>query len=137
MRWVYLHYSAIMIFVMWINQDGGEIMRERKETRKIDTLKGIGKLRKDDQIIAEATYVIFVYKEFIIADSFESSPKEIEGMGHIKGSFRVINPVQKIKPDEVYTLELSDGRKVDTMMPSLILPDREIEIYLMKAEGFK
>ena len=112
-------------------------MSERREMRIIDTLKGIGRLRKGDQIIAEATYVISVFKEFIIVDTFGSPPKEVEGMGHIKGSFRVINPVQKVKPDEVYILELSDGRKIHTMMPPFIVPDKEIEIYPMGAEGFK
>jgi len=112
-------------------------MGERRETRRIDTLKGIGKLRKSDQIIAEVTYVIFLYKEFIIVDSFGSSPKEVEGMGHIKGNFKIIMAFQEIKPNEVYTLELTDGRRIHTMMPSLIIPDKEIEIYLVKTYGFE
>lgn len=110
---------------------------EKREKKIVDTLKGMGKLRKGDQIIAEVTYVVLVLKEFITVDPFGSSPKLVEGMGQIKGTYRIFNPTEKVKPDETYTLELSDGKKIDTIMPSLILPGQDIQIYFVKAEGFK
>jgi hypothetical protein len=110
---------------------------QKREWRVVENLKGMGELKKDNQAIADVTYIISVIKEFLIADSFGSHPQPIEGIGNIKGSFRIINPQQKIKADETYTLELSDGRKIDVMTPPLIIPGSEIEIYLVKAYGFE
>ena len=118
-----------------------EKLWEKKEKEKIvDTLRGIGKLRKGDQIVAEASYVILVIKEIITIitiDTFGSPPKQVEGMGEIKGTFMPINPEPRVKPDETYTLELSDGRKIDLRTPSMVVPNRNIDLFIIKAEGFK
>jgi len=109
---------------------------QKKERKVVESPRGVGKLKKGDDYIADVSYKLLISKDVIIADSFGNHPQEIDGMGQITGTFKIINGGGNIKGDETYTLQLPDGREMDIMMPSFIFRDTQIKIYPVKTEKF-
>ncbi len=92
-------------------------------------------MKKNNEVIADVSYALTVIETILIPEVW-GSQNRVEGIGEIKGTFRIIDEQAKVKPDEVYTLELSDGREIDIMTPPLIIPDTETKIFVRDAGKF-
>ena len=108
---------------------------EQRERRVIENPRGVGKLKKGNEIIATVSYDLKVIENTLIADAWGSHHR-LEGQGEIKGTFRIIDEQDKVKTDETYTLQLSDGREIEIMTPQSLFPNTEIKIFLKNADKF-
>jgi hypothetical protein len=79
------------------------VIMEKRERRIVERLKGIGRIKKGNNVVAEVAYSILVSKDVIIIDNFDGH-QEVDGIGQINGSFRIVIAENNLNQDEVYTL---------------------------------
>jgi hypothetical protein len=108
----------------------------KRERRVVERPRGIGNLKKGNEIIAGVTYSIIVSKDIIIINNFDGY-SEVDGVGQINGRLKFVEKDIKIEPDEIYTLELADGREFDISIPLANFPSKEYEFILRDGKNFK
>ena len=110
---------------------------ERREWRIVERPHGVGNLKKGKGAIAGVIYSIIVKKEIIIIDNFGSDRQEIDGMGRIEGNLRFIDKSIKVGIEEIFTLELSDGREFDISIDMTNPLVTDYKFIIRDAKGFK
>jgi hypothetical protein len=109
---------------------------ERRERRIVERQNGAGNLKNGKDIIAGVIYSIIVTKEVIVIDNFDGR-SEVDGVGQINGNLKFIEKGIKVEPEEIYTLELSDGREFDISIPLANFPSKDYEFIVRDGSRFR
>lgn len=110
---------------------------EKRINRIVERPSGVGNLKRGNEIIAGVIYSIVVTKEILISDNFDGHSEIDLDIGQINGRLKFIEKGIKIEPEEILTLQLSDGREFDISLPLVNFPARDYEFIVRDGKNFK
>ncbi len=90
---------------------------QRRQNRVVERLNGLGRLKRGSKTLAHVSYNAVFTRQVIIIDKPDEY-QELEGATTITGNFTITDTMKfHLDSDQHYTLELSDKREIDILIP--------------------